>query len=228
MCGRYRLTIEEQELLETWVAELFTEYRPSFNIAPSRTVPVVVSGDGGRRIEGFRWGLVPSWARDPRIGNRMINARSETVAEKPSFRTAWRQARRCVVPANGFYEWRKPGENETAKVPYSIEMADSRPFGLAGLWEEWSGEGSRLRTFTILTTSPNSLLKPIHDRMPVILGDSEAWDAWLDPAIPSDSLSALFEPWDPEEMQAYPVSSRVNRPGNDGPECVEPVSEEAS
>jgi len=224
MCGRYRLSIDQQELLDTYVAELFLEaWQPRYNIAPSQTVPVVVQEGEGRRIEGFCWGLVPSWAKDPSIGNRMINARSETVGEKPSFRGAWRQGRRCLVPANGFYEWQNPLQDKAPKVPHSIQAADGRPFAFAGLWESWNGSGKTLRTFTILTTEASPGLRRIHERMPVILGDSEAWKTWLDPRIPGSDLEPLFRPWPDEELHAYPVSTWVNRPNNDGPECMQPV-----
>ena len=227
MCGRYRLSIDQQELLQIYVAELFLEdWHPRYNIAPTETVPVVVREGEGRRIEGFRWGLVPSWAKDPAIGNRMINARSETVAEKPSFRGAWRQGRRCLVPTDGFYEWQKPVQEKAPKVPHSIQAADGRPFAFAGLWESWKRDGESLRTFTILTTEASPGLRRIHERMPVILGDSAAWEAWLDPRTPESDLEQLFRPFPDEELHAYPVSTWVNRPGNDGPECVQPVDPE--
>jgi len=225
MCGRYRLTIDQQEQLEVYVAELFEEEdRGSrYNIAPTQRVPVLVIQDDTRWIRGFRWGLVPSWAKDPAIGNRMINARSETVAEKPSFRTAWKHRRRCLVLTDGFYEWQKPADGKGPKIPHAIEMADGRPFGFAGLWERWGSEDDPLFTCTILTTDANELVKPIHDRMPVILGDAEEWDAWVDPDVPSDELDGLLRPYPSEELHAYPVSTYVNKPGNEGPECVDPV-----
>jgi putative SOS response-associated peptidase YedK len=227
MCTRYKLTIEEQELLATYVAEMFMDdYRPRYNIAPTQTVPVLVNREEKRRIEGFRFGLVPAWAIDSSIGNKLLNARSETVAEKPSFRGAWKHARRCAVLTDGFYEWKKPESEKGSKVPHVIEMADRRPFALAGLWERWGPGDDPLLSVTIVTTTPNDLLSSIHDRMPVVLGLAEEWDAWVDPAISSDDLTGLFRPYPAEEMHAYAVSTYVNKPGNEGPQCAEPAAPE--
>jgi putative SOS response-associated peptidase YedK len=225
MCTRYKLTIEEQELLATYVAELFMDdYRPRYNIAPTQTVPALVIRDGKRRIEGFRFGLVPYWAKDVSIGNKLLNARSETVAEKPSYRGAWKHARRCAILTDGFYEWKAPAAGKGSKIPHVIEMADRRPFALAGLWERWGPDADPLQSVTILTTAPNELLGSIHDRMPVVLGDAEEWNAWVDPSIPSEELTTLFRPYPAEEMHAYAVSTYVNKPGNEGPQAAEPVA----
>ncbi len=224
MCGRYALSIEQQEMLQVYLADLFLDdWRPRYNIAPTQDAPVLVQKDGELGIRTFRWGLVPFWAKDPSIGNRMINARSETVTEKPSFRAAWKHGRRCLVLADAFYEWQKPASGKGPKTPHAVRLADERPFGFAGLWESWNGEEGELRSFTILTTEPNELLRPIHNRMPVILGDREAWEAWVDPDVPSDDLEELLGPYLPEEMQAYPVSTYVNKPGNEGKECLRSV-----
>lgn len=220
----------EQEALAVvfGVDQLLTDFTPRWNIAPSQEVPVVASPRGTRSLSALRWGLVPSWADDPKVGYRMINARSETAATKPAFRTAWKHRRRCLIPATGFYEWQKSGQPKGPKTPFWIHMADGRPFAFAGLWETWKGkdgETSPLHSFTILTTSPNPYLAKIHDRMPVILGEEREWDRWLDPEVESDAVTDLLRPYPPEEMHAYPVSTYVNKPGNEGPECVEEVGE---
>jgi putative SOS response-associated peptidase YedK len=198
---------------------------PRYNIAPGQPVAAVRpnaggGGDagGGRELTLFQWGLIPSWSKDPAIGSRMINARAETAAEKPSFRAAMKR-RRCLIPASGFYEWAKAGP---AKQPYFFHMKDNRPFALAGLWERWlSEDGSELETCAILTTSPNALVENIHQRMPVIIAP-EDYDPWLDPANEKPAtLQHLLRPFPAEEMETIPVSCRVNDPKNDDPACVE-------
>ena len=167
----------------------------------------------------MRWGLIPSWATDPAIGNRLANARSESVLEKPAFRAAMRR-RRCLIPADGFYEWKKNGRN---KQPYLIGLRDGRLFAFAGLWEAWEGaDHSYVESCTILTTTPNELMAPIHDRMPVIL-PAEAYGPWLDPAVPPAEVLAWLRPLPADQMTAYPVSTLVNNPRNDRPECVAPL-----
>jgi putative SOS response-associated peptidase YedK len=168
----------------------------------------------------LRWGLIPPWADDPQIGSRMINARSETAPGKPSFRRAFRE-RRCLIPADGFYEWQR---TNGAKQPYFIHMEGRGPFAFAGLWESWSkgGEGE-VRTCTILTTEANALVGEIHDRMPVILA-ADAYDVWLDPASERDELTGLLAPYPEDEMEAYPVSRFVNSPQNNDPRCIEPAA----
>jgi putative SOS response-associated peptidase YedK len=182
----------------------------------------VVANNGDQQIEFFRWGLIPFWAEDPAIGNRMINARSETLAEKPSFRAAYRR-RRCLVLADGFYEWRKePGSR--SKTPYLVRMASGEPFAFAGLWEAWRPDDTPVLSCTIITTRPNELVAPIHNRMPVIL-PREAYDLWLDPGEKRPAeLDPLLGPYPAAEMTAYPVSRIVNNPQNDVPEVVEPVA----
>ena len=169
----------------------------------------------------LRWGLIPSWADDPSIGGRMINARAETAAVKPAFRSAFR-ARRCLIVADGFYEWRKVG---TRKQPYYIHLRGHRPFALAGLWDRWEGpDAGPIESCTILTTEPNELIAPLHSRMPVIL-DGKDCGPWLDPRSRSvDDLQSLLRPYSPHEMAAYPVGLRVNSPANDSPACIEPLS----
>jgi putative SOS response-associated peptidase YedK len=225
MCGRYGLTIEQEALAVAYgVDALLTDHQPRYNIAPTQTVPAIVEGNGQRRVGGLRWGLIPSGATDPSVGNRMINARSETVGVRGAFRRAWSQRRRCLILADGFYEWRKPPSGKGPKVPHWIRMADGRPFGFAGLWERWRGKGEEIRSCTILTTDANELVLPIHDRMPVILGHPEEWDAWIDPSIPSPELDGLFRPYEPEDMAVRRVSTYVNNPANEGPACIDPVA----
>ena len=196
--------------------------QPNYNVAPTQEVPAVVAGNGGgdRRLEMLRWGLIPSWADDPGIGARMINARSETVAEKPSFRRAFKE-RRCLIPADGFYEWQK---TNGGKQPHYIRMKNGRPFAFAGLWESWKGDGNEIRSCTILTTNPNDIAGEIHNRMPVIL-PPEGYEVWLYPDVrETDQLLSLLAPYPPSDMEAYPVSRRVNSPSNNEPSCVESVA----
>ena len=222
MCGRYTLTIPIGTLAKEFgVTGPLPEVSSRYNVAPTQEVPVVLAGGGERRLEMLRWGLIPSWADDPQIGSRMINARSETAAEKPSFRRAFRE-RRCLIPADGFYEWQRTGNG---KQPYYIHMKNGSPFGFAGLWESWRDpEDYELRSCTILTTEPNKLLAPIHNRMPVIL-HPENYELWLDPDVREvELLSSLLEPYPDDTMEAYPVSRRVNSPANDEPTYIEPAA----
>jgi putative SOS response-associated peptidase YedK len=222
MCGRFsqaqiaELDREIARLLEAPPLE------PRYNVAPTQDAAVVRERpDGGdRMVHLLRWGLIPRWARDPAIGNRMINARSETASEKPAFKTPFLR-QRCLVPVGGFYEWQKTGG---AKQPYFIRRHDGRPLLLAGLWDRWEGGPEEpVDSFTILTTEPNEVVAPIHNRMPVIL-PREHHDAWLDPANRDvTALRALLWPFAAGEMTAYPVSRYVNSPKNEGPECVSPA-----
>lgn len=192
---------------------------PSYNIAPTQTVVAVRVEDGRKRLEGLRWGLIPPWADDPEIGGRMINARSETVAEKPSYRRAFKE-RRCLVLADGFYEWRK---TSSGKQPFYIRMKDESPFAFAGLWESWRN-GEEVRSCTILTTEPNRLVAALHNRMPVIL-HREDYGMWLDPDFEEkEPLTSLLKSYPAEAMEAYPVSRRINKPSNNDPGCIEPAA----
>jgi len=199
---------------------------PRFNIAPSQPVAVVRlasdSADLKRQMALLRWGLIPGWAEDPAIGNRLINARAETVADKPAFRSALRR-RRCLVLADGFYEWQKTGSR---KQPYFIRMRDDRPFAFAGLWELWEGaQHSAIESCTLLTTGANEVVRPIHDRMPLIF-PPEAYDRWLDPQSQrSQDLAPLLRPYPAEPMEAYAVSTLVNSPAHEDPRCIEPVAD---
>ena len=226
MCGRYGLTIDQEALSIAYgVDRLLIDHLPRFNIAPSQDVPVLLDDGHGRRVEGFRWGLVPASAGGPRIGYQTINARSETASVRPIFRDAWRERRRCLVLADGFFEWAARPSGVGPKRPHWIHMMDGRPFGFAGLWEPWDGDGGPLCSCTILTTEPNTLVEPIHDRMPAVLGDESAWDAWLDWRVASDDLQELLEPDPHGEMQAYPTTTYVNHAGNEGPDCLEAATE---
>ena len=221
MCGRYTLASPTERLAEEFgVNASSIELSPNYNVAPTQGVAAVLEEGGQRRLEVLRWGLIPPWADDPGIGSRMINARSETAPGKPSFRRAFRE-RRCLIPADGFYEWQR---TNGAKQPYYIHMEDGRPFAFAGLWESWSkgGEGE-VRTCTILTTGANALVGGVHDRMPVILAH-DAYDVWLDPASERDELTGLLAPYPVDEMEAYPVSRFVNSPSNNDPRCIEPAA----
>jgi putative SOS response-associated peptidase YedK len=193
---------------------------PRYNVAPTQSVAVVLN-EATKRLSMAQWGLIPSWAKDPAIGSQMINARAETLPEKPAFRAAFKK-RRCLVLADGFYEWRKEADGKT-KTPLYIRLASGVPFAIAGLWEVWtSPEGEKRRTCTIITTSPNDLMAQIHNRMPAIL-PLDTYTDWLDDSIPALALSAMLKPFPAELMQAYPVSRRVNSPANDDPTLVQPA-----
>ena len=222
MCGRFTLTADQDSFENRFSLTRFDlGWVPSFNIAPTQEVLTVTNDGSENRPELMRWGLVPSWAKDPKIGNRMINARSETLAEKPSFRTAFKR-RRCLIPADGFYEWKREGK---AKKPMLITVNPGDLFAFAGLWETWKQpDDSWLLTCAIITTSANEFMKSIHDRMPVILPrESEA--SWLDPEEQDTAmLSELLLPYDSDRMEAYEVSTLVNSPRNNFPEVIEPVA----
>ena len=223
MCGRFTLTADPADLQEAfyWVDFGNANFSPRYNIAPSQGVPVVTNS-GENKLDFFTWGLVPFWAKDPKIGFRMINARSETLSEKPSFRNAYKH-RRCLILADGFYEWQKVPDQRT-KIPTYIRLNDGVPFAFAGLWENWqSPDGSQILSTTIITTRPNDLMKPIHNRMPVIL-PSEAYEPWLTPGeVDTETLDPLLRPYDPDLMEVFPVSRFVNNPRNDTAECVRPA-----
>ncbi|MCU0304482.1 MAG: SOS response-associated peptidase [Thermoanaerobaculales bacterium] len=218
MCGRYTLTVDAAVLAELFELEPLTELQPRYNIAPTQKVPIVRPGDGrAREWASVRWGLIPSWAKDPSIGARLINARAETAADKPSFRAAFKH-RRCLVPADGFYEWVKLAGG---KQPHHIRFADRRPFAFAGLWERWSApDGDVVESCTILTTSPNELIARLHDRMPVIV-PREGFAAWLaEGPLPAGAAAGLLAPHPAEGMEAVPATSRINSPRNDDPGCL--------
>lgn len=227
MCGRYSLTttVEEMRRLLGIIGPL-PNLPPRYNIAPTQSVPVVrLDGSGARSLAQLRWGLVPSWAKDLEIGAKLINARGETIADKPSFRDAFKK-RRCLVPADGFYEWQqRPG----GKLPYRIGLEGGAPeamplFAFAGLWERWdkATDGKPVESCTIVTTDANALLRPIHERMPVILAP-EDYARWLAPETTRAEAEALLRTYPADAMIAYPVSTRVNSVRNDDPGCIAPA-----
>jgi putative SOS response-associated peptidase YedK len=268
MCGRYGFVSPREQSTITLIAATRAETTgdgveellvPRFNIAPSQPVIAartwVRGGTPERRVDAFQWGLIPSWAKDPKIGHSLANARAETVTEKPAFRSAWKRGRRCLVPADVFYEWKDvgdatadprngdaPGEPSGAtgkrpiarapkppKQPYAIRMKGDAPFCFAGLWEAWRNPAAEeddpatwVPTLTLITTAPNSLMRRLHDRMPVIVRPAH-FDAWLDPETPLDHAQALLAPYAPEAMYAYEVSRHVNSPGNDDPHVLDPL-----
>lgn len=224
MCGRYTLSSKGDEVALLFDLQEIPQLPLRYNIAPTQETAVVRVERPGepRRLDLLRWGLIPYWAKEAGIGNRMINARSESVAEKPAYRWSFRR-KRCLIPTNGFYEWKKEGK---AKQPYMIRRKDAKPFAFAGLWDRWQDpERGPLDTFTILTTDANELIRPLHDRMPVILAPTD-FDLWLDPAVEDrERLEPLLVPFDSQQMETYPVSRTVNNPVNDVAECVEPLVE---
>jgi putative SOS response-associated peptidase YedK len=225
MCGRYTLLATADDLAEEFAFGEPITLAPRYNVAPSQDVPVVrlSEPDRKRRLEALHWGLVPHWAKDPKIGYRTINARAETVATQPAFRDAFRK-RRCIVPANGFYEWQRVVvRGKEAKQPYYVHRKDGRPMGLAGLWDRWvAPDGEVLESFTIVTTEANELVQALHNRMPVILRP-EDYALWLDPAARIEQLRPLLAPCPSDWLEATPVSREVNNPRNDGPGCIAPV-----
>lgn len=222
MCGRYVLYGPVSRYEEHFQVHGWPCGPDRYNIAPSASVPIILQApDGQRAVDLLRWGLVPNWAKDQTIGAKLNNARSETAAEKPSFRSAFRR-RRCLVPASGFYEWQPVAGR---KQPWYISLKDGAPMAMGGLWESWTdpASGEILRTFCVLTTGPNEVMAPIHDRMPVIL-PPEAWATWLSPAADLAEISAMTSPAAAAEMQAWPVSRKVSSAREDGPELIEWVA----
>lgn len=220
MCGRYTQTKGPYDIrLQLDIDDFLREITPRYNIAPGQQAPVIVN-DGRIAVRLMQWGLIPSWAKDPAIGNKMINARSETLSEKPSFKRLIGKSR-CLVLADGFYEWRKEGKG---KVPMRFVLKSRQSFVFAGLWDSWrKPDGDELHSYTIITTQANDLLKPVHDRMPVMLDDLTQ-KTWLDPAVTDPrSLTSLLQPFPSELMEAYDVSTLVNFPVNDLPLCVQPA-----
>jgi putative SOS response-associated peptidase YedK len=222
MCGRFTLTVDPADLQEAFPDTAFPpKFAPRFNIAPTQPI-LAIPNDGKNAADFFVWGLIPSWAKDPSIGNKLINARAETLAEKPSFRGGFKY-KRCLILADGFYEW-KVVPDQKAKIPHFIFLKGREPFAFAGLWDEWHGpDGGSLRSATIITTEPNELMATIHNRMPVILHPRD-YARWLDPShqTPAD-LTPLLRPFPADQMSAHPVSTLVNSPGNDRPELVVPA-----
>ncbi len=222
MCGRFSNDAKPEQIeAEFKIGKLNPElFTPRYNIAPTQMIPVVLEQSGDRIIEALRWGLIPSWAKDESIGSKMINARAETLAEKPSFRDAFKH-KRCIIPASGFYEWQKQATG--AKQPFYFRMKEREVFGFAGLYEEWLDRetGEQIETFTIITTEANEVLEPIHERMPVILKTSD-YEQWLDEKEKdTGKLQKLLAPFPAQEMASYKVSRDVNSPANDSPNLIE-------
>ncbi|AWT60819.1 MAG: Putative SOS response-associated peptidase YedK [Candidatus Moanabacter tarae] len=232
MCGRYALTIQPAELSQRFLLretseEFTTTLKPRFNICPGQTVTAVRTSCKDRLREGVNlsWGLVPPWATTFKVGYKMINARKESVADKPAFRAAFNH-RRCIIPATGFYEWQNQGSGKL-KQPFFFSLKGNEPMALAGLWERWQDSaGINRETCAILTTSANKIMQDVHHRMPVIL-EEKSFDLWLDPTIAGRArLKSLFHPISPEKISRFPVSKLVNNPKNDGPELLKEVRPE--
>jgi len=222
MCGRYRLSRRKQIIEEYFDSAPWEEdWNPRFNIAPTQPVPVIRQHpkEPVREIAPMRWGLIPSWARDASVAASMINARSETASTKPAFRDALK-LRRCLIPADGFYEWVRTGKS---KQPFCFEVNEGELFAFAGIWDRWKAPSGWIKSCSILTTTPNAVTSAIHDRMPVIL-DRDSYDLWLDPGMQNvASISELLKPYDAGLMRSYPISSRINHVVNDDEECSRPV-----
>ena len=223
MCGRYRLSRRKQLVEEYFdTAPWDDDWSPRYNIAPTQPVPVIRQHpkEPVRQLSLMKWGLIPHWAKDPSIATSTINAKSETAATKPAFRDPLR-FRRCLIPASGFYEWKRTG---TSKQPYCFEVNEGELFAFAGLWEGWKDANGRwVKTCSILTTTPNALTSPVHDRMPVILRP-DSYDMWLDPRMQNlAAVSELLKPYDAALMRCYPVSCRINHVANDDEECSRPM-----
>jgi len=223
MCGRYSITTPVEALVRLFrFGGPPPNLPPRYNVAPTQQVPIVrrAPADGERELAQVRWGLIPFWAKDAKIGYSLINARAEGVDTKPSFRAAFK-SRRCLIPADGFYEWQKKGGG---KQPWRITLKDGEPFAFAGLWERWdkAPDGVPVESCTIVTTSANQLVRPLHDRMPVILAPDD-YAAWLGEDEVRE-VTELLRPYPSEAIRAYPVRTVVNSPKNDGPECIEPAA----
>lgn len=217
MCGRFALKARPEELIRIFRLDECVDLKPRYNIPPGTDIAVIRQSPEGKRVlHALRWGLVPHWARDPGIGGKLNNARGETVAEKPSFRDAFRR-RRCLIPADGFYEWQAQGK---AKQPFYVSLPE--PFAMAGLWESWRGpDGNILRTCCIITTGPNRVMEPIHDRMPVIVAPGD-WQRWL--SAPAEAAADLIRPCPDESMRAWPVDRRVSKTADDDEGLVQPLA----
>lgn len=216
MCGRFNLLVDAQAVADLYDVTVI-QLAPRYNIAPTQPIAAVrINQAGNREFTHFYWGLIPSWSKDPSFGARLINARSETAHEKPSFRSAFKR-RRCVIPASGFYEWQK---TPTGKQPMHIHHADNEILSFAGLWEYWAdANGNEIESCTILTCAPNAFMSPLHNRMPVILETADL-ELWLDHSAPLPAVQFLLKPAHDQLLTAYPVSTFVNKAGNDSAECI--------
>jgi putative SOS response-associated peptidase YedK len=224
MCGRFALAAPASRIQEVFGLPAVPALLPRFNVAPGTQVAGILKDIYGPTLEWFRWGLIPSWAKDAKIGYRALNARSETARSKPMFRSAFKQ-RRLLIPMDGFYEWTRVGT--TKKQPWHIGLPNGEPFAVAGLWETWTApDGEVVKSITLMTTAPNAILAPIHSRMPVILPES-TWEAWLAKDTDLDAIEHLLVPYE-GELHPYQVSTTVNKVANTGPECKEPLNDEAN
>lgn len=224
MCGRYTLTATMEQIMDRFDIQAFLDeenFVPNYNIAPSQNVLAIINDGNSNRMGFLKWGLIPPWAKDPSIGNKLINARAETISEKTSFRHAFKN-KRCLIIADGFYEWKRNSDH--SKTPMRIKLKSDSLFGMAGIWEQWkSPNGKSVFTCSIITTTPNELMIDIHNRMPVIL-KREDEKAWLDPTIKDTKLLKEFlVPFDPNQMEAYQVSSLVNSPKNNSIELIQKI-----
>lgn len=225
MCGRFALNDNPKKFAVHFELSGDPTLLPSWNIAPSTRIATITTDEvGGRNLRSMKWGLIPAWAKDATIGNKLANARGETVAEKPSFRSAFKY-HRCIIPASGFYEWKT---DKGIKFPWYVSLKSGDPMAFAGLWQTWQPkDGETIETCCIITTSANSIMQPIHDRMPVIL-DHDQWDAWLSPKVrEANQLLPMIQPHDSDSMQAWPVSRELNRAGlrNDAG-LIEPIAKQ--
>jgi len=210
MCGRFTISLAEQLVIQEFnIKNILAHFKPNYNVAPMQLVPVVIKG---RTLDTYRWGLIPHWAHNPKLAYKMINARAETVAEKPAYRSAFKH--RCLIVADGFYEWKKEG-----KIPYRFTLKDRKVFGFAGISSEWKSPKGVIKTCSIITTNANSVVKKIHDRMPVIIQKKDE-DNWLDPDF---EAKKLLKAYPSTKIQAQEVSTMVNSPKNNSPECIKPV-----
>ena len=217
MCGRFTLSQPNNAIASAFNIAQIPPLEPRYNIAPTQLIPSILSASGGeKQLQMLRWGLIPSWAKDDKISAKLINARAETVSEKPSFKAAFKR-RRCLIIADGFYEWQR---QEKKKQPYYFRLQNAQLFAFAGLWEQWkSPDEDIINSCTILTTEANDLLRPIHDRMPVIL-ESKDYGLWLDSEAQQPQLQQLLRPYQADLMTSYTVSTKVNNPKNNTPECI--------
>lgn len=221
MCGRFTLYDNKDILENEFEVDIQPDlFKESYNIAPTQNSLIIYTEADKRVCTSMRWGLVPYWSKDTKIGYKMINARAETLDEKPSFKKPFKE-KRCLVLTNGFYEWKKA--DTKTKIPYFVRLKNKKPFALAGLWDKWEKEGEDLNTFTIITTDANSLMEEIHDRMPVILNRKDSFK-WLDPELKdSAELKDMLVPYPSDEMEAYEISTFVNSPKNNSIECIKAV-----
>jgi putative SOS response-associated peptidase YedK len=219
MCGRYTVAVDPQLLAERFNVALPDDVEPRYNVAPSQPVMTVTQRSAGRELLIARWGLVPHWAKEPKAGFKMINARAETLAEKSTYRQLLTRGR-CLILADGFYEWRLDPDGKKRPVRYALE--DGSPFGFAGLWTIWRDPESKepLFTCTIVTTSANALVAPVHDRMPVVLAEPGAWEAWLDPALDGGAVAPLLAPLPAAGLEVAPANPVLNHPDHEGPDCL--------